>query len=148
MSLLERLNEDMKHAMKNKEKEKLSVIRMIKAALQNEAIKLGKELSEEEEITVLSREVKQRKDSLHEFEKAGRTDLAEKINTELTYVKEYMPEQLTEDEIKEIVKEAIREVDASSKSDMGKVMAVVMPKVKGKADGSLVNKIVVSELSK
>ena len=148
MSLLERLNEDMKHAMKNKEKEKLSVIRMIKAALQNEAIKLGKELSEEEEITVLSREVKQRKDSLHEFEKAGRTDLAEKINTELTYVKEYMPKQLTEDEIKEIVKEAIREVDASSKSDMGKVMAVVMPKVKGKADGSLVNKIVVSELSK
>jgi hypothetical protein len=148
MSLLERLNEDMKHAMKNKDKEKLSVIRMIKAALQNEAIKLGKELSEEEEITVLSREVKQRKDSLHEFEKAGRTDLAEKINTELTYVKAYMPEQLTEDEIKGIVKEAIREVGASSKSDMGKVMAVVMPKVKGKADGSLVNKIVVSELSK
>lgn len=147
MSLLERLNEDMKHAMKNKEKEKLSVIRMIKASLQNESIKLGKELSEDEELTVLSREVKQRKDSLQEFEKAGRTDLAEKINTELTYVKEYLPKQLTEVEIKTIVKEAIQEVGASSKSDMGKVMAVVMPKVKGKADGSLVNKLVLSELA-
>ncbi|NQD68784.1 GatB/YqeY domain-containing protein, partial [Bacillus haikouensis] len=77
MSLLNRLNDDMKQAMKNKEKEKLSVIRMLKAALQNEAIKFGKqELSEDEELTVLSREVKQRKDSLHEFTKAGREDLA------------------------------------------------------------------------
>ena len=76
MSLLERLNNDMKQAMKNKEKDKLSVIRMMKASVQNEAIKLGKqELSEEEELTVLSRELKQRKDSLHEFEKAGREDL-------------------------------------------------------------------------
>ena len=80
MSLLERLNNDMKQAMKNKEKDKLSVIRMIKASLQNEAIKLGKQdLSEEEELTVLSRELKQRKDSLHEFEKAGREDLVEKL---------------------------------------------------------------------
>ncbi len=147
MSLLERLNEDMKHAMKNKEKDKLSVIRMIKSSLQNESIKLGKELSEEEEITVLSREVKQRKDSLQEFEKAGRSDLAEKIKTELTYVKKYLPEQLSEDELKEIIKEAIKEVGASSKADLGKVMSVVMPKIKGKADGSLVNKIVLTELA-
>ena len=91
MSLLERLNSDMKEAMRNKEKDRLSVIRMVKASLQNEAIKLGKELSEDEELTVLSREVKQRKDSLQEFEKAGRTDLADKIKTELTYIHEYMP---------------------------------------------------------
>lgn len=147
MSLLDRLNEDMKKAMKNKDKEKLSVIRMIKATIQNESIKLGKSLSEEEEMTVLSREVKQRKDSLQEFEKAGRQDLADKIKTELTYVMEYLPDQLSEEEIKKLVQEAIRESGAASKSDMGKVMAIIMPKVKGRADGSLVNKLVREELS-
>jgi uncharacterized protein len=148
MSLLNRLNDDMKQAMKNKEKEKLSVIRMLKAALQNEAIKFGKqELSEDEELTVLSREVKQRKDSLHEFTKAGRDDLAEKIQTELTYVEIYMPKQLSEEEISTIVQETMVEVGASSKADMGKVMGAIMPKVKGKADGALVNKLVLQHLS-
>ncbi|PLR78114.1 hypothetical protein CU633_07590 [Bacillus sp. V3-13] len=148
MSLLERLNSDMIQAMKNKEKDKLTVIRMIKASMQNEAIKLGKqELSEEEELTVLSREVKQRKDSLQEFEKAGREDLVEKIRTELQYVDLYMPKQLSEEEVTEIVKETISETGASSKADMGKVMAAIMPKVKGKADGSLVNKLVQQHLS-
>ncbi|QTC43549.1 GatB/YqeY domain-containing protein [Bacillus sp. V3] len=148
MSLLNRLNDDMKQAMKNKEKEKLSVIRMLKAALQNEAIKFGKqELSEDEELTVLSREVKQRKDSLHEFTKAGRDDLAEKIQTELTYVEIYMPKQLSEEEISAIVQETMTEVGASSKADMGKVMGAIMPKVKGKADGALVNKLVLQHLS-
>ncbi|MEK4222964.1 GatB/YqeY domain-containing protein [Bacillus sp. FSL W8-0116] len=148
MSLLERLNHDMKQAMKNREKEKLSVIRMLKAALQNEAIKLGKsELAEDEELTVLSREVKQRKDSLQEFQNAGREDLVEKIQTELTYVSEYMPKPLTEDELEQIVTETIAEVNASSKADFGKVMSAIMPKVKGKADGSLVNKLVQKHLS-
>ncbi|NCU18468.1 GatB/YqeY domain-containing protein [Pallidibacillus pasinlerensis] len=147
MSLLERLNEDMKVAMKNKEKDKLSVIRMIKSSLQNEAIKLGRDLKEDEELTVLSREVKQRKDSLREFESAGRSDLVEKIQTELTYVEKYLPEQLSEDELKTIIQEAIQQVGATSKADMGKVMGVVMPKVKGKADGSLVNKLVVQALA-
>jgi uncharacterized protein len=148
MSLLERLNNDMKQAMKNKEKDKLSVIRMIKATMQNEAIKLGKqELSEEEELTVLSREMKQRKDSLHEFDKAGRSDLVEKLQQEISVVEIYMPKQLSEEEIADIVKQAIVEVDATSKADMGKVMSAIMPKVKGKADGSLVNKLVQQHLS-
>ncbi|MGJ7921419.1 GatB/YqeY domain-containing protein [Neobacillus sp. LXY-4] len=147
MSLLERLNNDMKQAMKNKEKDKLSVIRMIKASLQNEAIKLGRELVEEEELTVLSREMKQRKDSLHEFEKAGREDLAEKLRTELTFVELYMPKQLSEEEVAEIVKQTISEVGATSKAEMGKVMSAIMPKVKGKADGTLVNKLVQQHLS-
>lgn len=148
MSLLERLNNDMKQAMKNKEKDKLTVIRMIKASLQNEAIKHGvKELTEEQELTVLSREVKQRKDSLHEFEKAGREDLVEKIRTELTFVELYLPKQLTEEELTEIVKQTISEIGANSKADMGKVMSALMPKVKGKADGSLVNKLVQQHLS-
>lgn len=148
MSLHEQLNEDMKQAMKSKEKERLSVIRMLKAALQNEAIKLGKkELSEDEELTVLSRELKQRKDSLQEFEKAGRNDLVEKIQTEIQFVQQYLPDPLTEEEIEEIVREAISSTGASSKADMGKVMSVVMPQVKGKADGALVNKLVQKLLS-
>lgn len=148
MSLLERLNNDMKQAMKNKEKDKLNVIRMIKASLQNEAIRAGNsELSEEQELTVLSRELKQRKDSLHEFDKAGRADLVDKLRTELTFVNLYMPKQLTEEELSEIVKEAMAETGAISKADMGKVMAAIMPKVKGKADGSLVNKLVQQHLS-
>lgn len=148
MGLLERLNDDMKQAMKNKEKEKLSVIRMLKAALQNEAIKHGKsQLSEDEELTVLSRELKQRKDSLQEFENAGRSDLVEKTKAEIQIVELYMPKQLTEEELTQIVKETIAEVGATSKADMGKVMGAIMPKVKGKADGSLVNKLVQQHLS-
>ncbi|MEH7108630.1 MULTISPECIES: GatB/YqeY domain-containing protein [Bacillaceae] len=148
MSLLERLNNDMKQAMKSKEKDKLSVIRMIKASMQNEAIKLGvKELSESDELTILSRELKQRKDSLHEFDKAGRPDLVEKLRTELTIVELYMPKQLSEEELSEIVKETIAEVGAKSKAEMGKVMSAIMPKVKGKADGALVNKFVQQHLS-
>lgn len=137
----------MKQAMKNKEKDKLVVIRMIKAAIQNERIKLGRDLSEEDELSVLSREVKQRKDSLHEFEKAGREDLVDKIRAELKHVEIYMPEQLSEEELAEIVKQAIADTGASSKKEMGKVMAALMPKVKGKADGSLVNKLVQQHLS-
>lgn len=147
MSLLERLNNDMKQAMKNKEKDKLSVIRMLKAALQNEGLKLRQELTDEDELTVLSRELKQRKDSLVEFENAGRTDLVDKIRTEIGYVEAYMPEQLSAEEILEIVKQTIEEVNATSKADMGRVMGALMPRVKGKADGSLVNKLVQQQLS-
>lgn len=148
MSLLERLNNDMKQAMKSKEKEKLTVIRMVKASLQNEAIKLQvSELSTDDELTVLSREVKQRKDSLHEFIKAGRDDLVDKLKAEIVILEEYLPKQLTEEELTEIVKETISEVNASSKADMGKVMSAIMPKVKGKADGGLVNRLVQQHLS-
>ncbi|WP_042145996.1 GatB/YqeY domain-containing protein [Paucisalibacillus sp. EB02] len=143
MSLLSQLNDDMKQAMKNKDKERLSVIRMVKASLQNESIKLGKsELSEDEDLTILSRELKQRKDSLQEFKSAGREDLVEKLEMEIKIIQEYMPEQLSDDELSVIVQETIQETGASSKKDMGKVMSAVMPKVKGKADGSKINKLV------
>jgi ABC-type multidrug transport system fused ATPase/permease subunit len=85
--------------------------------------------------------------SLHEFDKAGRQDLVEKVRAELAIVELYMPKQLSDDELSEIVKEAILEIGANSKADMGKVMAAIMPKVKGKADGSLVNKLVQQHLS-
>jgi uncharacterized protein YqeY len=148
MSLLERLNQDMKQAMKNKDKETLNVIRMVKASLQNDAIKLGKdELSEEEELTVLSRELKQRKDSLHEFKEAGRDDLVQKLDEEIKVLQVYMPKQLTSEELEQIVIETIKEVGATSKKDMGNVMSAVMPKVKGKTDGSQVNQLVQKHLS-
>ncbi|GEM00512.1 hypothetical protein SAMN05421839_10152 [Halolactibacillus halophilus] len=148
MSLLETLNQDMKQAMRNKEKQKLSTIRMVKASLQNEAIKLGNEsLSEEAELTVLARELKQRKDSLREFKEAGRDDLVESLDREIEFLQEYMPEQLSDDELEAIVIETIEQVQATSKQEMGKVMGALMPKVKGKADGTQVNKLVQKHLS-
>ncbi|WP_273850841.1 GatB/YqeY domain-containing protein [Guptibacillus spartinae] len=147
MSLNDRLTADMKVAMKNKEKHKLSVIRMVKSSLQNESIKLGHELTEEEELTVLTREVKQRKDSLLEFEKAGRSDLVQNLDEELSILSVYLPKQLSEDEVEQIVQEVISETGASSKKDMGKVMGALMPRVKGKADGGLVNRLVQKNLS-
>ncbi|MFU0791427.1 GatB/YqeY domain-containing protein [Cerasibacillus sp. JNUCC 74] len=148
MTLLEKLNQDMKQAMKNKDKETLSVIRMVKASLQNESIKLGKDvLSEDEELTILSREVKQRKDSLQEFKSAEREDLVQKTETELHILEKYMPKQLTNEELEAIVQSTIEEVNATSKKDIGKVMSAIMPKVKGKADGSQINKLVQKQLS-
>ncbi|MEK3797818.1 GatB/YqeY domain-containing protein [Peribacillus sp. FSL H8-0477] len=148
MSLLERLNNDMKQAMRDKAKDQLSVIRMLKSSLQNEALKKAdRELTEEEELTILSRELKQRKDSLQEFENAGRIDLVDKVRIEIGYVEAYMPKQLSEEEVSNIVSETIEEINASSKADMGRVMGALMPKLKGKADGSLINKLVQQHLS-
>ncbi|QSI43168.1 GatB/YqeY domain-containing protein [Bacillus altitudinis] len=148
MSLLEQLNSDMKLFMKNREKDKLLVIRMVKASLQNEAIKLKKDgLTGDEELTVLSREIKQRKDSLHEFSKANRLDLVDKVQKEIDILDVYLPEQLSEEELQAVVKETIAETGASSKADMGKVMSAIMPKVKGKADGAVINRLVSEQLS-
>lgn len=143
MNFLDRLNHDLKEAMRSKDKVRLSVIRMVKGAMQNEAIQFKKDmLTEDEALTVLLREVKQRKDSLQEFEKANRQDLAAKLQEELQILDEYMPEQLSEDELRKIVSQAIEETGATSKKDIGKVMSYVLPKVKGEADGGIVNKIV------
>jgi len=148
MSLVESLNQDMKNAMRERDKEKLSIIRMIKASLQNEAIKLGKEeLSEDEELTVLAREVKQTKDSLHEFNKAGRNDLVEKHERDLAIIQAYMPAQLSDEELEQMVIEAIEQVGATTKKDIGKVMGLLIPQTKGKADGSQVNAFVQKHLS-
>lgn len=148
LTLLDKLNEDMKQAMRDKEKEKLSVIRMLKAALQNEAIHQGvKDLTPDDEVTVISRELKQRRDSLAEFDKAGRSDLSDKVRSEIVIVEDYAPKQLTPEELENIVKATIEEVDASSKADFGKVMSAIMPKVKGKADGGAVNQFVKKYLS-
>lgn len=147
MSFIDQLNQDMKQAMKDKDKKKLSVIRMLKAAIQNESIKLGKDLSEDDSLTVLSRELKQRKDSLQEFEKAGRQDLADAVREEIQVIDLYMPEQLSEEELQALINETIEALGATSKADMGKVMGAIMPKVKGKADGGTINRLVLEKLS-
>ncbi len=148
MSLTNKLTEDMKQAMRDKDRKKLSVIRMVRAALQNEAIRLGVEtLSEEDEITILSRELKQRKDSAAEFKEADRDDLVLDLNDEIKILEAYMPEQLSEAELNELIDESIKAVNAQSKRDFGKVMGILMPKVKGKADGATVNKLVQNKLS-
>lgn len=147
MGLVDRLTTDMKLAMKAKDKVRLSVIRMIKTSLQNESIKNGRQLSEDEALAVLTRELKQRKDSLQEFENAGRQDLVDEVSEEIAIVKFYMPEQLSDDEVLSIIDETISEVGAQSKADIGKVMKAVMPKVKGRADGSQINRLVRSKLS-
>lgn len=146
MSVMERLDQDMKQAMKDRAALKLSVIRMVKAALKNEEINKGSLLSDDEVLTILTRELKQRRESLHEFEKAGRVELASKSREEIDVLSAYLPAQLSEDEIRDIVREAIATTNASSKKEMGKVMGAIMPKVKGRADGNLVQKIVSEEL--
>lgn len=104
-------------------------------------------MDSEEELTVLSREFKQRKESLGEFESAGREDLVAGLNVELKVIEEYLPTQLTEEEILAIVEEVIAETGATSKADFGKVMKVILPKVKGKADGSVISKLLQQKLS-
>ncbi|MGN1279673.1 MAG: GatB/YqeY domain-containing protein [Limosilactobacillus sp.] len=147
MSLLKQLQTDMITAMKNRDKDTLAVVRMLKAAVQNAQIEAGHDLTPDEEVAVMSREYKQRKESLAEFQKAGRQDLIDKTNNEMKVVEKYMPKQLSADDVKKIVTETVQQVGAASMKDFGKVMGAVMPKVKGQADGKLVNQTVKETLS-
>ncbi|MFD1989463.1 GatB/YqeY domain-containing protein [Paenibacillus nicotianae] len=142
MNLSERLNEDMKQAMRDKAKFKLSTIRMVRSTIKNLEIDLKRDLDDTEVLDILSREIKQRKDALQEFEKAGREDLTSNLKAEIEIISEYLPTQLSEEEIKVLVKQTIQETGASSKADMGKLMSALMPKVKGRADGKVVNQTV------
>ncbi|SDW88476.1 GatB/YqeY domain-containing protein [Paenibacillus sp. CF384] len=142
MNLSERLNDDMKQAMKSQEKFKLTTIRMIRASIKNLEIDLKRPLEDAEVLDILSREIKQRKDSLQEFQKAGRDDLTKDVAAEIEIISVYLPQQLTEEEIKLIVQQTIQETGASSKAEMGKVMSALLPKTKGRADGKLVNTFV------
>ena len=146
MSLKEQLTADMKEAMKKKEKERLAVIRMVRGAIRQQEIDGQKELGEEDVIAVISKEVKMRRDSIEEFQKGGREDLVEKTQAEIDVLLPYLPAQLSEDEVRELVKAAVEQTGAATPKDMGKVMGVLMPKVKGRADGKMVNTIVKSFL--
>ena len=144
MLLKDRLVEDMKAAMKAKEegKVRLSVIRMVRAAIKNAEIEKKTELTDDQVIEVLAREVKLRRDAIEEFSKAERLDKVRELEEEVAILMEYLPQQLTEEEIREMAKEIIAETGAQGPKDLGKVMGVILPKIKGRADGKLVNQIV------
>ena len=145
-TLLKKLQNEMKNALKSKDTLRLSVIRMLISEIKKEQIDKKKELSDEEILNIIQRYAKQRREAIEQYKKANRQDLVEKEEKELNIVLEFLPKQLTEEEINKIVEEVIKEVGASSIKDMGKVMKVVMEKVKGRADGSIVSKIVKAKL--
>jgi uncharacterized protein YqeY len=147
MTLKEKVQQDMTDAMKAKEEIKLSTLRMLKADIMKfEVSGVKKEATDEDVLSIIQKQLKQRKDAAQQFRDGGRNELAEKEDKEAEILQEYLPEQMGEDEIRAIVEGAIGETGASSKADMGKVMSAVMPKVKGKADGKLVNQIVMQLL--
>lgn len=143
MSLKDKINEDLKNAMKSGDKLRLETIRSIRALiLEFEKSGSGKTLNEEEEIKMLSTAVKKRKDSIEQYRAAKRDDLADKEEAEMKIIMEYMPKQLTEEEITEVVKNLASQVGASSKADFPKLMPLAMKELKGKADGKQVKSIV------
>jgi uncharacterized protein YqeY len=146
MSLKEVLQQDLKTAMKEKDSIRKSVITMTRAAVLQIEKDKKIELDDEGVIEVIAKGVKQRKDSIPEFEKGNRLDLVENIQKEIDVLMAYLPQQLSEDEVSSIIADTIVEVGAQSAKDMGKVMSALMPKVKGRADGKLVNIIVKQQL--
>lgn len=143
----DRILNDLKEAMKSQNKELLSVIRMVKGAMQLEEINKKRELNDEEIISVIVKQVKTRKESIVEFEKGNRSDLIEKTNEEISILEKYLPKQLEEAEVLKIIDEAFSTVNPTGQSDMGKIMNILMPQLKGKADMSYVNKIIKEKLS-
>lgn len=139
--------EDLKSAMKAQDKLKLSVIRMVKSSIQMEELNKKRELTDDEVIDVISKQIKTRKDSIVEFTKGGRDDLVESTSKEIEILSTYLPEQLTEEEINNIIDTVFEDVKPSSPKDMGKVMKAVTPLVKGKADMGMVSSIIKSKLN-
>ncbi len=146
MTLQERLAADLKEAMKSGDKARVSTLRMMKAATKNAEIAAGKTLDDASVTEVLFREAKKHRESITEFQKANRQDVVEKEEIELAIVLEYLPRQMSREEVAEIVRQVIGEVKAQSPKDKGKVMSKLMPQVKGKADGQMVNEVVTQAL--
>ncbi|HOP72646.1 MAG TPA: GatB/YqeY domain-containing protein [Thermoclostridium caenicola] len=147
MSLKERLLNDLKEAMKAKDNVRKDTIQLIRSAILQVEKDKKVVLGDDEISEILARELKNRRDALSEIEDSGRADMKEKAEREIEIILEYMPKQLTRDELEAIIRETIAETGALSLKDMGKVMKAVMPKVKGKADGTVVNEIVKSLLA-
>ena len=143
----ERILKDMVSAMKSQDKLRLSVLRMVKGAIQLEEINKKSELTDEDVIGVLSKQIKTRKESIVDFEKGNRLDLIEQTNKEISILNEYMPAQLSEEEVNKIIDDAFSKVNPTSQSDMGKIMGIITPLLKGKADMSSVSKKVKEKLS-
>ncbi len=147
MEIQNRLSEDLKTAMKSKEKIKVQTIRMVRAQLKDFQIAKRDELTEEDEIPVLTNAAKKRKEALELYEKSDRQDLIEQEKQELEIISAYLPAQLSKEEIEKVVLKVMEEVEASSPQDLGKVMGATMKDLKGKADGKMVQEIVREKLS-
>jgi len=147
MELNKRIEQEMIKAAKAKEKIRLSALRMMKNAVHNKEIDLKRELTEAEFLQVLAVMVKQRKDSIEQFEKGGRMDLVEKETSELRVVQEFMPQQFSEEDLTAVIEKAIQETGAASPKDMGKVMKALVPVISGRADGKIVSEKVKARLS-
>jgi len=145
--LMQQITDDMKEAMKARDKMKLGTIRMLRAALKDKEIELGNVLSEEDVVAVVGKMIKQRKDAANQYSEAGRDDLAAKELEENAVIEVYMPEQLAEEEVTKIVSQAISDSGAESMRDMGKVMGIVRPKLQGKTDMGIVSALVKQQLS-
>ncbi len=143
----ERILNDLKEAMKQKDKELLSVIRMVKGAIQMDEIAKKRELNDDEVIAIISKQIKTRKESIAEFEKAGRDDLKNQTQSEIDILMRYMPEQMSEEEVLRVIDQAFETVQPTSMKDMGKLMGVITPQVRGKADMGFVNKMIKERLS-
>ncbi|MDD6093701.1 MAG: GatB/YqeY domain-containing protein [Bacilli bacterium] len=139
MTLLEKINGDMINYMKSKDNFSLGVIRMVKGALQLEKINKKRDLTDEEVISVIAKQIKMRNDSINEFKKANRMDLVEQNEKEIAILNEYMPVQLTDDEINEIIDLAFEKINPTSNKDFGLIMKEVSPKVKGRADMGMIS---------
>lgn len=146
MTLKQKLQEDLKTSMKNKDTLRKSVITLIRSSIKQVEVDKRIELNDDDVIDIISKQLKQRNDSLEQFLDAGREDLVEETRSEIEVLKEYLPQQLSEEELNEIVKQTISEVEATSMKDMGKIMSVIKPKTKGRADGKLINKLVKENL--
>ena len=148
MSLKEQLLQDMKEAMKEKDTIRKNTVQLVRSGILQIEKDKQIELDDEGILDVIAKELKKRRDSIPDFEKSGRTDLLENLNKEIEVLLGYLPKQLTEDEIKSIVEEAVAESGASTMKDMGKVMAIISPKVKGRADNKIVSGFVKQMLQK
>lgn len=144
--LFETLLADIKTAMKSGDKDKLAALRMLHAQIKDATVNVGKDVTDADVAALIAKAIKQRQDALSQFEQGGRQDLADRERAEIEIFKAYQPAQLSESEIAALVKRAIAETGATSRKEMGKVMAALMPHVKGKADGKLVSQIVQSAL--
>ncbi len=139
MSLVEKIDSDLKAAMKAKDSGRVSIIRMLKARLKNREIEKHESLTDDDVVSTVTSMMKQMRDSAEQYRKGDREELALKEEAEMEILKGYLPAGLSEEEVVKIIKEAIAEAGAASAADMGKVMKLVMPKVKGRADGRFVN---------
>ncbi len=148
MTLKETLSEDMKAAMRAKDSEKLATIRLINAAIKQREVDERIELGDDQVLSVIEKMIKQRKDSITQFEAGGRQDLADKEKSEITVLAAYMPPQMSEAEVQAEVAAAVTQTAASGPQDMGKVMAVLKPKLAGRADMTAVSALVKAALTK